>query len=57
MRKLIFKMAQKMYFTRLMEKIGVEMYFTPLKIVGKVVCEHLLPWAVWSPIYDRWHRL
>lgn len=18
---------------------------------------HLLPWKVWSPVYDRWHRL
>ena len=18
---------------------------------------HLLPWSVWSPVYDRWHRM
>lgn len=33
MRKLIYKIAQKMYFAK------------------------LLPWKVWSPIYDRWHIL
>lgn len=33
MRKLIYKIAQKMYFA------------------------HLIPWKVWSPIYDRYHVL
>ena len=33
MRKLIYKIAQKMYFAK------------------------LLPWKVWSPIYDHWNTL
>ena len=33
MRKLIFKLCQKLYF------------------------RHLIPWRIWSPVYDRWHRL
>lgn len=32
-RKIIFKVAQKMYFKK------------------------LLPWKIWSPIYDRFHVL
>ena len=33
MRRLIYKITQKMYFRK------------------------LLPWKVWSPIYDRFHTL
>lgn len=33
MRKLIYKIAQKMYFRK------------------------LLPWKIWSPIYDKYHTL
>ena len=33
MRKLIYKVTQKLYFA------------------------HVLPWKVWSPVYDKWHRL
>lgn len=27
------------------------------KIAQKMYFAHLLSWKVWSPIYDRWHRL
>ena len=33
MRKLIYKVVQRLYFAGLM------------------------PWRVWSAVYDRWHRL
>ena len=33
MRKLIYKVTQRLYFM------------------------HIVPWKVWSPIYDKWHKL
>ena len=27
------------------------------RICKKLYFKKLLPWAVWSPVYDKWHRL
>ena len=26
------------------------------KICRKLYFAGMLPWAIWSPVYDRWHR-
>ena len=27
------------------------------KVIQRLYFMHIVPWKVWSPIYDKWHRL
>ena len=36
-----------------MDKIGKVIF----RVCWKLREKKMLPWCIWSPVYDRWHRI
>ena len=40
-----------------MNKEKVEMKAFIYWVCKKLYHRHWLPWKIWSPVYDKWHRI